>query len=161
MLLPVCDLSTISSDHVRPASSSCWYVYKYIYVYVYICIYVHVHIYIIYIYLYRRIYMYTHINTNLQKSERHLFWPRENCFFLLLMYMNVYICMNMNICIYACIHISVYINIWQETYNFKKPDNRSHPYINYQNDLFYKALLQKRTVIWRSLLTVATPISTV
>ena len=47
----------------------------------------------------------------------------------------------------------------KETYNFKEPTNRSHPIKvrHPQNSPFYGALLQKRPIILRSLLIVATP----
>ena len=48
----------------------------------------------------------------------------------------------------------------KEIYDFKEPTNRSHPmspvdYAEYR--LFHRALLQKRPMILRSLLIVATP----
>ena len=45
------------------------------------------------------------------------------------------------------------------TYNFKEPTNRSHPITESpaEYSLFYTALLQKRPIILRSLLIVATP----
>ena len=50
----------------------------------------------------------------------------------------------------------------KETYNYKEPTNRSHPIVSLclsfaEYSLFCRALLQKRPIIIRSLLIVATP----
>jgi len=45
----------------------------------------------------------------------------------------------------------------KETYNLKEPTNRSHPICVREYRLFYRSLLQKKPIILRSLLIVATP----
>jgi len=108
------------------------YIYMIVYIYVYTYIYMYIHIYIciftyIYIYICIHIYMHTYVQTNM--------------------------CSYIHICMYMCAHMWRYTHMgWLQLVGSLK----SLVFFA-ENSLFYRALLQKRPIILRSLLIVATP----
>jgi len=148
----------------------CMHIYMYIYVYMYI----HTHIYI-YAYIYICIYIYVYTYVYIHVFIYMYIYTYTYTYTYMYMYMYIYIYIYIYVYVYIYIHTHIYIYIYIYIYSFLFRRWHICPplfilatirtLLNImdvsfaENSLFSRALLQKRLIILRSLLIVATPYS--